>query len=648
MLSCVTSAWLILVGLPCTTQAQFIFEVSGKSTWIYAYYGQTGSNGFFGPYNIDNSLSGNFAGLNGWVGLRTAGQLVSGTNAATTQIGFDFAPKVQNDWAVVKGRYKIHAYETATAPGAEVPISVAQWTNWQVGARPPFGAMFFGKRDFTKGIGLQFSENRTSEHLLVLLNPIAVPDILRSLVAAGSVPMNLLKHSSVRPVTRPIRVKYCGALDPNCPSTGIQSDTCTGQNYMKVASYKDLDKLIFKGEAEECPADDPCPSGTAEIRTFGADGRSQPMRRESYGKPVAELDFADHGLLTLGFGFFPWEYRLNGTTVEAWNINDLGAGQRVNLLAYLEYVTTELSVGVGSLYTSFHQGPELTRTQAQRRAFSPLDATLSEGWLYLMYNNGRVAFSGELDWYNGITTHQASLAIEPPSQGWGSRYAPEYVESWRCAAELSVQAGPTVVSLFYSHMPGPDRRHGILIRKQPYIQDIAQTGLYLFQRYSTLMAYKYGSGVNSTGDMSDASVLAARMDHSIAANLNIFGSLMRATRVSHGYGWGFIRPNPDADSFGTVQYLVPTFVDYNRFIPAIPDRDLGWEAGVGMRWKLLANFELNVAAFYWKPGKWFNYACVDRTIGTWDAPTAANMWGINPNRTIDPVVSFEISVYTGW
>jgi hypothetical protein len=47
---------------------------------------------------------------------------------------------------------------------------------------------------------------------------------------------------------------------------------------------------------------------------------------------------------------------------------------------------------------------------------------------------------------------------------------------------------------------------------------------------------------------------------------------------------------------------------------------------------------------FMNPGAWFKYAFVDRTQPNWNAPTASNMWGINPNREIDPIFGTRVSI----
>jgi len=239
------------------------------------------------------------------------------------------------------------------------------------------------------------------------------------------------------------------------------------------------------------------------------------------------------------------------------------------------------------------------------------------------------------------------------TDGSGSLFAPQFIESLRFMADAHVQFGPAVFALFYSHMPGADRRHGILIRKQPFISAVPQVALDPFSPVTTLLAYRFGGGVNSPGDLSDASVIAGRIDYALAANLSVHASILHATRVSHGYGWGWIRPA--LNNFGQVAYdaelatfLVPPRTPFTENIPAIPSRDLGWEVGTGLTWQLLQQFIVEFTLSYWKPGRWFNYACVDKSVTGWDNPTAANNWGINPARTIDPVLGIELVILSSF
>jgi hypothetical protein len=78
--------------------------------------------------------------------------------------------------------------------------------------------------------------------------------------------------------------------------------------------------------------------------------------------------------------------------------------------------------------------------------------------------------------------------------------------------------------------------------------------------------------------------------------------------------------------------------------PNILERDLGYEIGGGVDWKLIEGYTLTARVAYWKPGGWFKYACVDRTQFHWDVPDAGNRWGINPDREIDPIFGMRVAV----
>jgi hypothetical protein len=83
--------------------------------------------------------------------------------------------------------------------------------------------------------------------------------------------------------------------------------------------------------------------------------------------------------------------------------------------------------------------------------------------------------------------------------------------------------------------------------------------------------------------------------------------------------------------------LVASQRNFAAPFPSIPDNNLGWELNTGFDWNLLQNWVVSASFGYWQPGKWFNFACIDRSVAGWDQPTPDNMFGTNPDRTIDPV-----------
>jgi hypothetical protein len=346
------------------------------------------------------------------------------------------------------------------------------------------------------------------------------------------------------------------------------------------------------------------------------------------------------GPFTIGAGFYPW--RLGSS--QYWNIEDQNAARSIHVLGYIKYSAGPIETGAGGFYFAFHEGPEALKTVTERREFPPRNTSASEGWIYLKYNNGRVFFNTEADWYYRAINYEPAMDGTFPGPGYSMKplsgdYLPPYTESWRCMMEFGALSGPNRLSLLLAHMPGPDRRHGVLIDRQPYIQDAERSAYGVFYPYSILMGKYYMAGVDSYRDMSASNVAAVRFDRMIASNLNIFGCVMKANRSSNGYSWGYVRP--DDTNFGYLNF--GNRGSFNLPVPSVPDDDLGWEFNAGFVWKLLENWRIYARGAYWQPGKWFNYACIDKSVPGWDSePPTSNNFGTNPNRTIAPIMGFEL------
>ncbi|MFH1115471.1 MAG: hypothetical protein V1792_16305 [Pseudomonadota bacterium] len=370
------------------------------------------------------------------------------------------------------------------------------------------------------------------------------------------------------------------------------------------------------------------------------------------------------GPFCIGLGLYTWRAvpELNDLTERlysnSWDQN--GTGIR-DLYAFLNYECGAFEGGVAALYYDFHQGPEGADTPALRANSGVLDCQSTEGSIYLKYAPGNFFFNAEAAWYYRNARWQRSTtglfqgpdAVYAEVSFGSSVWRPQYTESWRFLVQTGAIAGPAKLTLFYSFVPGPDRRHGVLIDRQPVPVDLyrlntiawnpdqGNTGA--FRPFSLLLSTNYGAGVGAlnrgaNGYIVDASVFAGRVDYAVAANLNLFASFLYAERVSHGYGWGYITPT----AAGGVAYApTGTFADP---APAIPDNALGWEVTAGMTWNLLDSWILDVSAAYWQPGRWFNYACIDKAVPAWDVPAAGNFWGVSPDRTIDPVMAVITSL----
>ena len=306
-----------------------------------------------------------------------------------------------------------------------------------------------------------------------------------------------------------------------------------------------------------------------------------------------------YGPFTVSAGLYPWR---RGSALY-WNFEDQNAARNTHLLGYVRYTAGGVDAGGGGFYWLFDEGPE-SRLSAKNRASTPPSTTSgTEGWIYFKYADNRVFFNAEADWYYKTVRYQSSqdgtFFGEPaiPHPGGGSRFAPQYVESWRYMMEFGVYSGPIKLSVLWCRMPGPDRRHGILIDKQPLVQEAERSAYGIFYPYSILMAKYYRAGVDSYRDMSASDVVAGQLNYMLAANVDIVASVMFAQRASYGYGCGYIRPNPDNP--GTIGF--DNKGNFSDPAPSIPYNDLGWELDLGIGWKLLENWQLYIRTAYSVP-----------------------------------------------
>ena len=249
-------------------------------------------------------------------------------------------------------------------------------------------------------------------------------------------------------------------------------------------------------------------------------------------------------------------------------------------------------------------------------------------------------------------------------------------------AELGVVTGPTKLGFLVAFSPGLDRRNGAYIDRQPagFLRQPTLSnelaGITIWRQYAYLLPYVYGSGLagyrrelidtpdyfsnfsydrfnqglNQEGYMLDALVLAGRLDYAVASNLNVFATFFTAERVSKGYPWGFISPQyssvPNIEYFyNNSGYTGNVMLDLttNSLAPSIPDTSLGYEIDLGLGWKLLENWKVEVVGSRWQPGRWFSYACIDKST-TWRTPNQFNNYGTNPGKTIDPIMALRVDL----
>ncbi|MEJ2716780.1 MAG: hypothetical protein P8182_06510, partial [Deltaproteobacteria bacterium] len=351
------------------------------------------------------------------------------------------------------------------------------------------------------------------------------------------------------------------------------------------------------------------------------------------------------GPLRLGFAFYP--SRVGGTAY--WNRADRSGNRQLQAGMYVTYRVGCMDMGGQNIHVRIHQGPEGRLDPAAREALIPYDRVDNFGTSYVKYNNGRFFFNTELAWYNRIEHRLRSVTVPASVPGAGSPFRPVYRNHWRYMVELGTFAGPAKLSLLWATITGPDRRHGVLIDRGGEHRAATTGNTSVFLPYSHILVYNYGGANNSftnarNGYLTDAVAYGARLDYAVAANLNVFSSFFWADRPSHGYGWGYIAPAIDGAGIPTGSVRYSRKGGFTDPAPAIPDSNLGYEIDWGFDWQLLESYRLSGTFGYWQPGRWFNFACADRANPGWKTPGAANNWGINPDRSIDPVYGMKLVI----
>lgn len=326
-----------------------------------------------------------------------------------------------------------------------------------------------------------------------------------------------------------------------------------------------------------------------------------------------------------------------GSVVPYYNMADKNGQQTLHYGGSVEYSHGRVAIGALAEHFRSHYGPEAALYQFSRDQLNTADTSGLIGVIFGRYNNGRIFANTEMDLITMVNRKGPRTGGDPDPA--------TYVDHYRLGCEAGLFVGASKVSLMYGWISGNDRRNGELIDRQGrltgHMAD-AYGATTFFSPYSFIMVYGYGLGTDVNGDTGDgaaqdASLWGFRLDRAIAANLNLFISLFRADRVGNGYGWGYLRPDTVTGAPGAVLGEVTRG-------PAIPDKDLGWEIDLGVDWELLDGLNFGLLGGFWRPGKWFNYACVDRAVAGWADPDTATNWAVNPGREIDPVWAAQISI----
>jgi len=600
------------------------FSMDGAFTWEYEYRGQGGREGFFGPYDVD------------------AG---SGTTAALAPVPAAGTPYELSGASVVPPQGNVLLANTAIPgilgyglPGFFAPL------NFWLGGHMPLNDEGLNTR------GTSFASGSDGSWQTIYMNTNMQIRMNQALRVRG----NYYIGSWNDPGWPQAQGDMVAPELVNYSSPGVQRSFSPGYWRTLWLTAELPWGIITIGKR-------PSTWGTG-LSWNGADNRSS----ESLAITVP------YGPLRFQVSIYP--SRRGNTTTDYYNKNFDKNNARYwdSVFPMFTYSQGPLDMGVLFNFVKRSNGGEgRIESPINRSGRLYNDYDQFYGGAYLKYFNGKFFFNTEVDWdhntlRNGQRRDETGTAVgltQPQADPTTlSPAVPFYREHWRFMAETGVVAGPAKTSLLYAWSSGPDRRNGAPIDRTGLNTDVgirsnsyANTGF--FRPYSYLMVYSYGLGTHFNADtrngtVEDASILAARVDYAVASNLNVYGSFFWADRTNKsGYGWGFMRPDV-AWPFGKVRWndrnSTSTTFNVATSPPNIPDPNLGYEIGAGMDWKLLENFTVNLTCSYWKPGKWFSYACVDKAIPNWNTQTSAGGaypgWGVWPDRNIDPIWGLELKV----
>jgi len=647
---------VLLIAAVTAPALAWEFSMTGEMEWRYRYFARQGSGDLFGSTSTSLATGGlpdqGALGLAGPVSntVLVQGFSAKGADAQTNETRVWLFPEIRINPAVrLRGEYWVTGgnirglydgaglngtgiaannwvtnlgyngwyFNAANTPGnATVPngMSVGVWEKWWATAQSPWGIIAFGRRPFAFGLGWStlHEKDADTESIIIVAPYGPLTFIIGPSTVYGSQGDAFVENSfsvvGVNPNT-----SVGGAPDGSGnPLTAIGATGAALGTAYGTTNNQATNARIAAG-------------GTDKLRM-----KNWHMAGAfTYRNGPTELGTFFTYLKYANTHFFP--------TVPA------GPGQR-----------DDFNQGTfqGLFLSAFHANAAATPI------YGDIDFVLFVN--YFKYFNGRFFLNAEYDFQYGDVKRNGGRPISV----WG--------DAWEL--ELGAICGPAKLALANFYSSGHDRRGGWLnltnatgtgVNANPQIgannavNDRLALYLVLGGRQEAIKNYAwlvgiYGGGNNSFDGRGywtaqDFLAYAARLDYAVAANLNVFGSYIYMNRASNtGTPIGSFRGGIAAT--GATAYRVnPGFAlnsagtTQGAAVPNVPDDYLGWEANVGVDWKLLEGLTFRSQFAYWQPGDWFKWAYVDYSNLNTVAVGGVN-YPINPNRGIDPLIGFQGSL----
>lgn len=345
-------------------------------------------------------------------------------------------------------------------------------------------------------------------------------------------------------------------------------------------------------------------------------------------------------LLVVPYGPFRFMYGIWPASVRIpsiWaNVPDADLKNNVSQGFFITYDASSFSIGAGTIHRQFH-GNNLV-------PFMPnLDDNRLMNIVFLKYMGSRFFANVEYAWLN--EDRYRSLLIDEATVERATLSQTMYTEAYHFFAEAGVMAGPFKLSLMSAIASGPVLNNNNRMRNVPaggfflagFTPAPYQRGLnpkvyvpwainyQALAPYEFLMFNTFAGGNNGGwnaldfsfvadehGMMTDAYCFAVRLDHTVAANLNLWGSYLWAHRLEQaGTYFGQYQSSGSLVS-GSIPNVMRFYDDAGRAFGVgadyVSNGFIGWEVNVGIDWKLLEGVTCHARYSLWEPGDYFREA----------------------------------------